>query len=145
MSKTFALLLCIAIGVAAATSNKRIGGSSHLQRGVVPFQQSSNGIDWCPQCLNTFDELIQIVLDIVLNVGILNSCGELCSIVADKTGSQILGFACTIGCDALGLDEFIKLIEKADIDPIYYCEQVKLCPSKTRPPTSPTRSPSLVH
>ena len=145
MYKTFALLICIAISTAAGSSNKLIGGSSHIQHAVLPFQRSNNGIDWCPQCLNTFDELIQIVLDIVLNVGILNSCGELCTIVADKTGSEILGFACTIGCDVLGLDEFVKLLEKADIDPIYYCEKVKLCPSKTRPPTSLLRSLSLVN
>ena len=27
-------------------------------------------------------------------------------------------------------EEFVKLIEKADLDPIYYCETMKLCPSK---------------
>jgi hypothetical protein len=37
-----------------------------------------------------------------------------------------------LGCDIFGIKEFIKLIESADIDPIYYCEEVKLCPSKIK-------------
>ena len=87
-------------------------------------------LDWCPQCVNSFDELIQIVLDIILQYGVVDTCGHLCDLVEEKTGSGILGFICTMGCDFLGLEEFVKLIEKADIDPIYYCEVMKICPSK---------------
>jgi len=51
--------------------------------------------------------------------------------VTEKTGSAILGFICTMGCDFLVLEEFVKLVNDADLDPIYYCEKINLCPSKS--------------
>jgi hypothetical protein len=95
----------------------------------VPIDDS-HALDWCPQCINTFDDVIDAVLDIVLQYGILNSCGELCSLVTDKTGSTFLGFVCMAGCDVLGINEFVKIIDKVDIDPIYYCEQIQACPGR---------------
>ena len=101
-----------------------------IQLAVAPVNLANKAIDWCPQCVNSYDELIDILLNIILQVGVLNTCGDLCNIVVDKTGSGFLGFLCDIGCDAFGIDEFIKAIEKADLDPIYYCEKGKLCPSE---------------
>ena len=106
------------------------GHSKKLQQFQPLTKTSTNGLDWCPQCINTFGDLIELVLDAILQYGILNSCGDLCDIVIDKSGSTLLGFMCMVGCDVLGIDEFSKVIQKADIDPIYYCEEVKLCPSK---------------
>ncbi|KAI8505679.1 hypothetical protein Bbelb_168680 [Branchiostoma belcheri] len=63
-------------------------------------------------------------------VGVVGTCGELCQALADKTGSQALGVACNLLCDIEGVQEFIKLIEKADLDPIYYCELLKQCTIK---------------
>ena len=130
MHKTFALLICIAVGTAIATPNR------HIQRGVVPITKANNGIDWCPQCINSFNDLIEIVLQVILDSGVLSTCADLCSIVADKTGSEILGIVCTFGCEILGIEEFAKLVQEADLDPIYYCERVKLCPSKASFPPS---------
>lgn len=28
-----------------------------------------------------------------------------------------------MGCDFSGLEEFVKLVEEADLDPIYYCKK----------------------
>ena len=131
MYKSLALLfLVLVVGVAADAREFRIQ-SSHIQRAVVPFNRGNNGLDWCPQCINTFDDLIQVVLDIILQFGVMDTCGHLCDLVEAKTGSGILGFICTLGCDFLGLEEFVKIMDKADIDPIYYCETIKLCPSKS--------------
>lgn len=101
-----------------------------IQHAVAPFNPADKAIDWCPQCINSFDELIDILLNIILQVGIVDTCGNLCNAVIDKTGSSFLGFLCDIGCDVFGIDEFVKAIEKADLDPIYYCEKVNLCPSE---------------
>ena len=30
-------------------------------------------------------------------------------------------------CDIAGVDEFVKIIQNADLDPIYYCELLKAC------------------
>ncbi|CAF1523158.1 unnamed protein product, partial [Adineta steineri] len=55
-------------------------------------------------------------------------CCTLSSALAEKTGSQLLGTICDLACDVFGIEEFINLIEKADLDPIWYCEMAKMCP-----------------
>jgi hypothetical protein len=128
-----ALILFVLFFVGCVSANTRtfsVNGNSI--EFISPFKQGDNALDWCPQCIDTFDDLIDVILNIILEVGVLDSCGQLCDLVADKTGSNFLGFVCMLGCDIFGIEEFIKLIENADIDPIYYCEEVKLCPSKIK-------------
>jgi len=128
-----ALILFVLFFVGCVSANTRtfsVNGNSI--EFISPFKQGDNALDWCPQCIDTFDDLIDVILNIILEVGVLDSCGQLCDLVADKTGSNFLGFVCMLGCDIFGIEEFIKLIESADIDPIYYCEEVKLCPSKIK-------------
>ena len=60
----------------------------------------------------------------------MDTCSDLCDLVQEKTQSDILGFIGTMGCSALGIVEFVKLVKQADLDPIYYCEVIQLCPSK---------------
>jgi hypothetical protein len=48
--------------------------------------------------------------------------------VAQKVGNQYVGIVCNLLCDYVGITEFIKVIENADLDPIYYCEILKACP-----------------
>ncbi|XP_041354573.1 countin-3-like [Gigantopelta aegis] len=86
-----------------------------------------NAVDTCKICVDVSGQIINQVLNIILNVGVIGSCSKLCTMVEQKTGSQIIGVVCDIGCDFLGIDEFVKLIQKADLDPIYYCEIVKMC------------------
>jgi hypothetical protein len=100
--------------------------SNYIKRIAAPISHGNNALDWCPQCIETFDDLIDVVLNIILEFGVLDTCGHLCDLVAQKTGSGLLGFICDIGCDFLGLEEFIKLVQKADLDPIYYCEKINL-------------------
>lgn len=123
------ILLVIASCVTARTRTINVQ-SSQIQRALLQLKQQNNGLDWCPQCVNTFGDFIDIVLNVILQYGVINTCGDLCEIVAEKSGSSLFGFICTIGCDVLGIEEFVKLVESADLDPIYYCETIKLCPSE---------------
>jgi len=84
--------------------------------------------DLCPLCINFTGEMINELLNIILNAGVVGTCGTLCQALAQKTGSQAVGAICNILCDIEGVEEFIKLIEKADLDPIYFCELLKTCP-----------------
>lgn len=133
MYKTLALIALVLIGSALAETRKPSAGSVHIKRLTKKIDDNPGKLDWCPQCIDTFNDLVELVLDAVLQYGILNSCGELCDIVADKSGSSFLGFVCMVGCDVFGIEEFVKLMDKADIDPIYYCESIKLCPSNINP------------
>jgi hypothetical protein len=119
------LILIVLISCASA-------GTLKLQTSPIasPIKQGDNPLDWCPECINGFDDLIDGVLQVILQVGVLDSCGQLCSLVANKTQSNLIGILCEFGCDIFGIKEFINLIERADLDPIYYCEVINLCPGK---------------
>lgn len=124
------VVLCFA-GSTAALNRGKVQSHSNYIHQIAPSRTfQGNALDWCPDCINTFDYLIQTILDIILQVGVVDSCGQLCDLVTEKTGSELLGFMCTIGCDVYGIKEFVKLIEDADPDPIFYCENINLCPSK---------------
>ena len=118
MYKALTIALIVIVGIASAANTQ----SNSIQR-VKP----SVGLDLCPTCLNVADESINILLNLILDTGIIGSCQTLCTALAQKT-SEIVGVICTIVCDGFGIDEFIKLLENSDIDPIYYCELAKFCP-----------------
>ena len=127
--KMYKVLVLIAL-VTYASAGALNAQVNPIEGIVSPVKYGDNPIDWCPECINGFGDLIDGVLNVILQVGVLNSCGDLCDLVANKTDSDFIGFLCMVGCDVFGIKEFIKLIEGADLDPIYYCEVINLCPSK---------------
>ncbi|XP_066281985.1 countin-3-like [Branchiostoma lanceolatum] len=94
------------------------------------FKPSKVDLDLCKFCIDFSQQAIQQLLNIILQVGVVGTCADLCQALADKTGSQALGVACNLLCDIEGVKEFVNLIEKADLDPIYYCELLKQCTIK---------------
>lgn len=54
----------------------------------------------------------KIVIFLCVDIGVVGGCGELCQVVADKTGSKYAGLACNLLCDIVGVREFIKIIEE---------------------------------
>lgn len=90
--------------------------------------QNKVGADLCPTCISFTGEAINELLDLILQGGVVGTCGALCNALAQKTGSQILGAVCDVLCDYVGFKEFVDLVEKADLDPIYFCELLRICP-----------------
>ena len=129
MYKALTLIIFVIIGAAYASGlfNKQ---PNKFQRLSSDLSNQKLGIDLCPTCINEAVELINVLANLILDEGIIESCGKLCAAAANKTNSTALGDLCTAVCDGFGIDEFVKLIEKADIDPIYYCQLVHMCPSK---------------
>jgi len=121
---TFALIVIVGI---ASGSNVFNVPSHNIHRVETAFPQPGVTLDFCPTCINIADESINILLNLILDTGIIGSCGALCTALAEKT-SQLIGTICDLVCDGVGIAEFIKLLENSDIDPIYYCEIAKLCP-----------------
>ncbi|XP_059147777.1 countin-1-like [Physella acuta] len=97
-------------------------------RGLRVLGVQPVGVDWCKTCIDFSGQAINELLNIILNMGVIGTCADLCNVLAEKTGSQILGAVCNILCDVEGVKEFVNLIEKADLDPIYLCELLKSCP-----------------
>jgi hypothetical protein len=74
------------------------------------------GIDFMVDAINVYlNEWLQITLP--------NDCTQLCAKVDPAHNST-----CNLMCNAYGLYEFIKVISKVDIDPIYMCQLQKQCP-----------------
>ncbi|CAG2191832.1 unnamed protein product [Mytilus edulis] len=103
---------------------------SFLQKVEYINPHNKVGADLCPTCVSFTGQAINTLLNLILQGGVVGTCGALCSALAQKTGSQALGEVCDLICDIAGIEEFIKLIEKADLDPIYFCEEMNLCPVK---------------
>ena len=128
MYKIVALLVFVLIGCVSARTSTFNSQSKSIKVVSTYFQQENNALDWCPECVNGFGQLIDGVLDVILEYGVIGSCSALCNLVINKTESEFIGVLCLLGCNIYGIQEFVKLIESADLDPIYYCEVIKLCP-----------------
>jgi len=124
MYKPITIVLIAIIGIACGSVE--VKRSSHN----IQLAPPKVGLDLCPTCINVADESINILLNLILDTGIIGTCQTLCQALAKKTGKEIIGVICNIACDAVGISEFIKMIENADLDPIYYCEIAKFCPVK---------------
>jgi len=53
------------------------------------------------------DQSINILLNIILNAGVIGSCEALCSYMPNQIEATI----CNLLCDYVGITEFIKIIE----------------------------------
>ncbi len=128
MHKTLAIIIFV-IAEVAYGSRSFTPQLNVFHRYDDKFDNKNFELDLCPECINEAVELINVIANIILDEGVLGSCHALCDAVYNKTGSKALEDLCFTGCDAIGIDELIKLILAADIDPIYYCQLVHLCPS----------------
>lgn len=81
--------------------------------------------DVCKQCVSIGTQGLQQLINAALNVGIVGGCGKLCSALPNPNEAK----ACDVGCTLLGIKAFEKILNKADLDPIYYCELLKACPA----------------
>lgn len=96
-------------------------------RVVVP---RVNDGQYCGLCIQFAGQFINQLLNIVLQVGVVGGCSDLCGILAQKVNSNIAGEVCEILCAIVGIKEFIAIINEADLDPIYYCELLTACEVK---------------
>ncbi|CAF2762669.1 unnamed protein product [Rotaria sp. Silwood2] len=128
MYKVITLTILVVFWGTVAHTRKVNIQSSHIRRFSLPLKQDNNANDLCRDCVDTFDTLIYLILDGIIEVGIINTCDDICDYVTAKSGSPVLYAICAVGCDALGVNEFIKIAKEVDLDPIYFCESLKICP-----------------
>jgi len=88
-------------------------------------EQVGSEISLCNPCYQLGGQGINTLLNYILNVGVVGGCSELCSQFPAGGGKQT---TCELVCGAVGIKAFIAAIQKADLDPIYFCEVVHACP-----------------
>lgn len=86
--------------------------------------QRSN-VDFCSICVQLLGQTIEQLENIIANVGVIGGCNKLCSYL-DGEGKLVVT-ACNLVCDYFGIEEFIKLVQKADLDPIWTCKEGGAC------------------
>jgi len=116
-SKAFAVALCVLAASFAVATGLR------MTKTTVRVGEAGK-IDFCSVCVEVMGEIINELLNIILNIGVIGSCGELCSKLPNKYEADV----CDLVCDYVGIVEFIKLIEYEDPDPIFFCDEAKICP-----------------
>jgi hypothetical protein len=83
-------------------------------------------VSLCHPCYSIGGQGINQLLNYILNVGVIGGCGSMCAAAIPAGGA--VAIACELVCSAVGVKAFIAAIEKADLDPIYFCEVVRACP-----------------
>jgi len=81
----------------------------------------------CPVCVTFFDESLGDLLNIILNLGIGAGCGTICV----QLSTQLEQAICEFLCFAVGVDEFVNFINSTDIDPVFLCAEMDVCPENT--------------
>jgi len=96
--------------------------------GLVPsasFNSSAEGA-LCNPCFQIGGQGINSLLNYILNVGVVGGCGSLCAAALPAGGAVVV--ACELVCADVGIKAFVAALEKVDLDPIYFCEEVHACP-----------------
>jgi hypothetical protein len=78
----------------------------------------------CSPCIQFSEQGLNILLNEILNAGVIGGCNKLCSGLKTKGAKT----ACNIVCDVVGVKTFIKVLNSTDLDPIYFCEKLGACP-----------------
>ncbi|KAF0971819.1 hypothetical protein FDP41_010042 [Naegleria fowleri] len=79
----------------------------------------------CSSCVDLLDFALADLLA-ALDSGVVFSCLRLCNSVANLGPYAVE--LCDVVCTAIGVNAFIDIIKKGDLDPIYACQLGKLCP-----------------
>ena len=48
----------------------------------------------------------------IADTGVVGTCGAVCQALEEKVGSKVIGVICNLLCDYVGIEEFVKIIEK---------------------------------
>merc|ERR1712166_515216 len=103
-------------------------GTTSCKKSAVAVEVSrmapASSLKLCSPCIQLSEQGLNILLNEILNVGVVGGCNKLCSGLKKK-GSQTV---CNLICDVVGMKTFVKVLNSTDLDPIYFCEELGACP-----------------
>ncbi|XP_046338403.2 countin-3-like [Haliotis rufescens] len=77
----------------------------------------------CKTCVQFTRKAGADLLNVILNSGVVGSCTELCAALSDKSQAAMCGRLCNFA----GINAFIQLFVKANLDSFYFCELLTMC------------------
>uniref|UniRef100_A0A7S4HFJ6 Saposin B-type domain-containing protein n=1 Tax=Prymnesium polylepis TaxID=72548 RepID=A0A7S4HFJ6_9EUKA len=89
------------------------------------FQVAQKEFSLCSPCVQIGEQGLNLLLNEILNAGVIGGCSKLCKALPSGIGRT----GCDVVCAAVGIKTFIGILNKTDLDPIYYCEELKACPA----------------
>jgi len=116
----FLCLSLLASSLATSLRSSKPGNNKYKTQ----LKINKPNVDLCPGCIEFMVQFIDALLNVILNGGIIGSCEALCSYLPN----QIEAMVCNLLCDYVGIEAFITLIEDADPDPIWICQELTVCP-----------------
>lgn len=90
----------------------------------------------CLDCISFMQKNIATLIVIIEKVGVIDTCQKLCGMLNSTVDID----ACTVMCDAIGVEAFWQLFVKVGINPIYACELVNACIPQKYPAVTFTSS-----
>lgn len=109
----------IAISIAVCAGAK----SGPFEVTVPPQMRNATNSATCNPCIQLGSQGLNILLNYILNAGVVGGCGKLCSSLPKKDER----LACDVVCGAVGIKAFMKALNNTDLDPFYFCEVVHAC------------------
>jgi len=125
---TFAASMSTRNATKEAELNAKLAKFGGQLKPVVPMQTFQPAEDtMCELCIQEGVAYINILLNEILNNGIIYDCGDLCQTYLPNKYEQDF---CDVMCDGVGIYEFIELLMTTDLDGIliYGCEEIDACP-----------------
>ena len=122
------LTLTLAVFISAQAYDAKPHRHINVMPNVQPRATSQDATE-CSMCVSFMDQFLNALLNEILNGGVIGSCSGLCAAVS--VGNPIAFSVCELLCDYVGINAFIRLIQWADLDPVWLCEEITFCKKTT--------------
>jgi len=70
---------------------------------------------------------LDVVINAIGNGGVIGGCENLCAYLPTRLEAGV----CDVLCLYVGIEEFVRVINSSDPDPIFMCEEIGICPIST--------------
>jgi hypothetical protein len=103
MDKILIVALIAIVGFSNGSSGS-FAASTHIQRMTTAFNTNPVGSYSCPDCIRLAERATDIFWNMIIEGGVIGTCGSLCGDLAQKAGLPALGLVCAVVCDVLGIE-----------------------------------------
>jgi hypothetical protein len=84
----------------------------------------------CHRCLDFGEKYLKDLFEIITGGGEFGTCTELCHLLEKKVNTTGVFVVCVAICGAVDFATFIEFLKKVELDEFYFCDLLKLCPTK---------------